>query len=72
MSEWGPAQEQQEFKSNEVSVSLLAEVDDDTALPWGIFPKGYSPVARQTVRTRAREQYLENKLLLHATTIAPR
>jgi len=40
-SEWGPAQEQQEFESNEVRVlSLLPEVDDDTARPWGFFPKG--------------------------------
>ena len=39
-SELGPAREQQEFESNEVRVSLLAEVDDDTACPWGIFPKG--------------------------------
>ena len=39
-SELGPAREQQEFESNEVRVSLLAEVDDDTARPWGIFPKG--------------------------------
>jgi len=38
-SEWGPAQEQQEFESDEVSVSLLADVDDDTACPWGFFPK---------------------------------
>jgi len=37
-SEWGPAQEQQEFESNMVRVSLLADVDDDTARPWGIFP----------------------------------
>ena len=36
------------------------------------FLKGYSPVACQTVQTRGREQYLDNKLLLHATTIAPR
>ena len=39
-SELGPAREQQEFESNEVRVSLLADVDDDTARPWGIFPKG--------------------------------
>ncbi len=38
-SELGPAREQQEFESNEVRVSLLADVDDDTARPWGIFPK---------------------------------
>ena len=38
-SEWGPAQEQQEFESDEVRVSLLTNVDDDTACPWGIFPK---------------------------------
>ena len=38
-SEWGPAQEQQEFESDEVRVSLLADIDDDTARPWGIFPK---------------------------------
>ncbi len=38
-SEWGPAQEQQEFESNNVRVSLFADVDDDTARPWGIFPK---------------------------------
>ena len=37
-SKWGPAQEQQEFESNEVRVSLLADVDEDTARPWGIFP----------------------------------
>ena len=39
-SELGPAREQQEFESNEVRVSLLADVDNDTARPWGIFPKG--------------------------------
>ena len=38
-SKWGPAQEQQEFESNEVRVSLLAEVDEDTACPWAIFLK---------------------------------
>ncbi len=37
-SKWGPAQEQQEFESNEVRVSLLADVNDDTARPWGIIP----------------------------------
>ena len=37
-NEWGPAQEQQEFESNEVRVSLLANVGDDTARLWGIFP----------------------------------
>ena len=75
-SKWGPAQEQQEFESDEVWVSLLVDVDDDdddTAHPWGIFPKSiYSPVAGQTVQTRGTEQYRDNKLLLHATTIAPR
>jgi len=38
-SELGPAQEQQEFESNEVRVSLLADVNNDTACPWRIFPK---------------------------------
>jgi len=38
-SELGPAREQQEFESNEVRVSLLADVNDDTARPWGIFPQ---------------------------------
>ena len=40
VSQWGPAQEQQEFKLNEVRLSLLAEVDDNTVCPWGFFPKG--------------------------------
>jgi len=39
MSKLGPAQEQQQLDSNEVRVSLLADVYDDTARPWGIFPK---------------------------------
>jgi len=30
---------QQEFESNEVRVSLLVDVDEDTVCPWGIFPK---------------------------------
>ena len=38
-SKLGPAQEQQEFESNEVRVSLLADVNNDTACPWRIFPK---------------------------------
>ncbi len=38
-SKWGPAQEQQEFESNNVRVFLFANVDDNTARPWGIFPK---------------------------------
>ena len=29
---------QQELESNEVRVSLLVDVDEDTARPWGIFP----------------------------------
>ena len=39
-SEWGPAlqQEQQEFESNKVRVSLLVDVNDNTARPWGIIP----------------------------------
>ena len=39
-SELGPARELQEFESNKVRVSLLADVDDDTARPRGNFPKG--------------------------------
>ena len=38
-SEWGPAQELQEFESDEVRVSLLADIDEDTARLWGIFPR---------------------------------
>jgi hypothetical protein len=35
----GPAlQQEQELESNEVRVSLLADVDDDTARPWAIIP----------------------------------
>ena len=33
-SEWGPALQEQEFESNEVRVSLLVDVNDDTAHPW--------------------------------------
>ena len=33
-SEWGPALQEQEFESNEVRVSLLVDVDDNTACPW--------------------------------------
>jgi hypothetical protein len=37
-SEWGPAQQEQEFESDEVRVSLLVDVDDDTARPWANIP----------------------------------
>ena len=37
-SEWGPALQEQEFESNEVRVSLLVDVDDDTARPWATTP----------------------------------
>ena len=38
-SEWGPALQEQEFESNEVRVSLLVDVDDDTARPWATIPR---------------------------------
>ena len=37
-SEWGPALQEQEIESNEVRVSLLVDVDDDTARPWAAIP----------------------------------
>jgi hypothetical protein len=38
-SKWGPAlQQEQEFESNEVRVSLLIDVNDDTACLWAIIP----------------------------------
>ena len=37
-SEWGPALQEQEIESNEVRVSLLIDVDDDTARPWAAIP----------------------------------
>jgi hypothetical protein len=47
------------FDSNEVRVSLLVNVDDDTARPWA------------TILTR-RARYLEKQLYRRATTRAPR
>ena len=38
-SEQGPAPKQEQvFESNKVRVSLLVNVDDDTARPWAIIP----------------------------------
>ena len=37
-SERGPALQEQEFESNEVMVSLLIDIDDDTDRPWAIIP----------------------------------
>ena len=66
-SEWGPALQEQEFESNEVRVSLLVDVDDDTLVRGQPFRKGYLPVKQ----TRARE-YLETRLYRRATTKASR